>query len=435
MTATAATVPGASGVSDTPTVEVDSPSATTTAGVSSPTPESLQMTSDDVAEFADALRHFATHVTARLFGSDATEGPDGDLERIPELLGEARAMGLIDDPAGFGVWGPHVLDHGTQLSLMTLSVLGEACAGFGAVVHAHGLGTLIPTAVQHDRADALEHAASIVAAAFVPPAGVVFDPRTATESVALVARDGTPRLHGSSPYVWSPARPDSLVVVARNVVEAQSGTTTTPSSWAIVQIPAESAGVQLESVGHRVGLRAVDQLHVTFDSVTVPDDAVLATGDQARTLLTRMVACDWLGVAALSLGTARAALRHATAYADTRHQGGAMIARHASVQLLLGEATHHVASMTALLNQFSTTPLGALSDDTLMGWALSARLGIVEHTAVATTNAMQVLGGYGYMDDYGISKRLRDISALRSRHGSREQLLLLLNELRDEGVG
>jgi alkylation response protein AidB-like acyl-CoA dehydrogenase len=45
------------------------------------------------------------------------------------------------------------------------------------------------------------------------------------------------------------------------------------------------------------------------------------------------------------------------------------------------------------------------------------------------TDALQALGGYGYMDEYGLSKRLRDVTALRVLHGGPDQLLLARNDL------
>ena len=44
------------------------------------------------------------------------------------------------------------------------------------------------------------------------------------------------------------------------------------------------------------------------------------------------------------------------------------------------------------------------------------------------TDALQTLGGYGYMDEYGLSKRLRDVTALRVLHGGPDQLLLVRDE-------
>jgi alkylation response protein AidB-like acyl-CoA dehydrogenase len=60
---------------------------------------------------------------------------------------------------------------------------------------------------------------------------------------------------------------------------------------------------------------------------------------------------------------------------------------------------------------------------------LVARLAVVEHAHRAVTDCLQTLGGYGYMEDYRLEKRLRDVSTLKSLHGPPDQLRLLLNDL------
>jgi alkylation response protein AidB-like acyl-CoA dehydrogenase len=65
----------------------------------------------------------------------------------------------------------------------------------------------------------------------------------------------------------------------------------------------------------------------------------------------------------------------------------------------------------------------------LLRWGADARLAAGEHGGRAVTDALQALGGYGYMDEYGLSKRLRDLAALRVLHGGPDQLLLLRHGL------
>ncbi|MFN8036779.1 MAG: acyl-CoA dehydrogenase family protein [Acidimicrobiia bacterium] len=387
----------------------------------------------DLAAFAEALARFGDHSREKLFGPAAAIGPDGDLAAIPALLGEARSTGLMSDPApeefdgDFGVWGGHVLDHGCRLSLLTLGSLGESCAGLAAAVHAQGIGCLA-LGGSRGPGGAVESGAT-VAAAFVPGYGVAFDERTHSDALSISVSAGRSHIHGRSPFVWSAGTPDWLAVVAR---DAQSEDAGAHGSWIVAAVPVGAAGVRIAPVGRRIGLRAIEQLEVNFDRVELEPDAIVAAGDQAALLVTRVVACDWLGLAAISLGTARAAIREAKAYAATRHQGGRTIARHAAVRILLAEASHHLATLAALLDTMEDQPMAQVPERDLLRRSASARLGIGEHAAGAVSNCVQVLGGYGYMDDYGISKRLRDVSVLRSRHGSREQLLLLLDDLSTE---
>jgi alkylation response protein AidB-like acyl-CoA dehydrogenase len=93
-----------------------------------------------------------------------------------------------------------------------------------------------------------------------------------------------------------------------------------------------------------------------------------------------------------------------------------------------------VALLEAILYQHAGEPLSALNANLLLRWGLAARLAVVEHAARAVTDCLQTLGGYGYTEDYGLEKRLRDLSTLKSLHGPPDQLRLFLNQLaRGEG--
>jgi butyryl-CoA dehydrogenase len=145
--------------------------------------------------------------------------------------------------------------------------------------------------------------------------------------------------------------------------------------------------------------------------------------------LAQVLACDWLGHAAIALGIARRAMRESRAYTAQRYQGGRLIREHASIQLLLGTSEYDIALQEAILFQHAARPLADQDPTHLLRWALQARLAVVEHAHRAVTNCLQTLGGYGYIEDYRFEKRLRDVSTLKSLHGAPDQLKLYLNEL------
>lgn len=372
---------------------------------------------------ADAVWAFTTHVADVLFAEVADDGPDGDLGAVGALLEQASEIGLLADAPecapedDWGVWGDHVITHGCGLDLANLATLATACAGLGAAVHAHGIARLA-VGGHHE----LVEPGDRLAAVFVPAYGVALDPRTRAGGVRLTSRG----LSGASPFVWSTGEPDALVVAAHD---------TRTDDWAVVVCPTTAGGVHVESAGRRVGLRATSQFRVDFDDVEVDADMVVATGDHARHTVDRVIACDWLGCAALALGTARAAYDQAVTYSAERHQGGGAIIDHAAVRLLLAGAAHHIDDLDALLRRHADVPLADLRTPTLLTWAISTRLGIAEHAVTAVTDSLQTHGGYGYMDDYGLSKRLRDAQALALRHGSRDQLLLARHALATSGFG
>lgn len=387
----------------------------------------IGMSRSDVDVYLDVVASFAAHCDDVLFGAgtaDATAtGPDGDLSALPSLLAEAGSMGLLADPAAgpdgddYGIWGGSALYDGPLLSLSTLEVLAGTCAGLAAAIHAQGIGRVAMGRLAGT--DPSIRPGATVAAVFVPDAGVVMDVRTRTDAVSSTVDDaGGGVLRGRSGAVWVSDRPQILSIAAW-----------TGSEWMVVIVPTASEGVSVIDVSGRVGLRATLQVVVDLDDVTFDSRAVVARGDQAADLIDLVTALDWLGLAAIGLGTTRAALEQATDYAINRIQGGSPIIDHAAVRMLLGQASHDVAVLGSLVRNTPRGPVPSTSIPDLLSAALTARVGVAEHAFRAVSNCVQVLGGYGYMDDYGISKRLRDISALRSRHGNREQLLLTRAQL------
>jgi butyryl-CoA dehydrogenase len=263
-------------------------------------------------------------------------------------------------------------------------------------------------------------AATSLAAFFMPHYGVPLSARAREAQGGLrLSGAGDDLLDGAAYFALAAEVPVKLVCFAERA----------EGEWVALLLDAGAAGVELTEVTQRTGLRAARQYDLRCQRTPVPQESVLSQGDVARRALERVMACDWLGQAAISLGVARRALQDSRAYAAQRYQGGCLIQEHASVQLLQGSAEYDVALLEAMLYRYSDEPLASLDTGLLLRWALGARLAVVEHAQRAVTNCLQVLGGYGYMEDYGFEKRLRDVSTLKSLHGAPDQLRLFLNEL------
>jgi len=373
-------------------------------------------------EVEAVLRRFAARVDQTLF---AGEGADGDLACLPPLLAEARDMGLVADPdpasPGYdlGVWGQACHEEGLTRSLLTLSLLGEVCAGYACAIHAQGIACLALNGQRHLSSAAL-------AAVFTPNYGIPLCERSISEGsgLRLARADGVLRLNGTGHFLLAADRPCKLVCFA-----LQPGADQAAPEWAVLIIDSNATGVELTEVTHRTGLRAAKQYHLSCDQVVVSADQVVREGEAALRCLRQVMACDWLGQAAIALGVARRALRDSRAYTAQRYQGGRIIEEHAGIQLLQGTAEHDIALMAAILYQLADESLASHDPIALLRWAVHARLAVVEHAHRAVTNCLQTLGGYGYMEDYHLEKRLRDVSVLKSLHGAPDQLRLFLNEL------
>jgi alkylation response protein AidB-like acyl-CoA dehydrogenase len=378
-----------------------------------------------------ALRRFIARIDAVLF---AGEGADGDLSRVAGLLIEPRALDLIADAApgapGYelGVWGIHCWAEGPARSLLVLAHLGEACAGVAAVVHAQGLACLTLGRIDAECREERPRWAPgrRLTAAYLPAYGIPLSTRSGPEGSGLWLEEDRDRLKltGTAHFLLAAGLPEGLVCFAR-----RRGGEGAAEQWVCLLVDIQASGVELADVGRRTGLRAAQEFHLRCDDVAVSPEQVLCAGDVARSRLAQVLACDWLGTAAIALGVARRSLRESRIYTAQRYQGGRIIDEHAAVGLLQGVAEYDISLLEAILFRNANVPLAAQEPGALLRWALGARLAVVEHAHRAVNHCLQTLGGYGYMEDYRQEKRLRDVATLKSLHGTPDQLRLYLNEL------
>ncbi|MFC1888191.1 acyl-CoA dehydrogenase family protein [Thermodesulfobacteriota bacterium] len=173
----------------------------------------------------------------------------------------------------------------------------------------------------------------------------------------------------------------------------------------IAWVKADSKKVKIGTPVGLIGARALPCADVDLDGAKA-----LAVEDLEPGCVARLLARMGLYTAACACGTAMAALRAARQYAAERYQGGKVIEKHDAVRLLYAKNIAAVESATAAL----VAAAEAFEDDGVDSWIRSIRAGAVasEASATAAVDAVQVLGGYGYMRDFGLEKRLRDAVAL-----------------------
>ncbi len=350
------------------------------------------MDRETLAAFREAARRFAAGEVRAMVG---TEGRDGELGRLPATLEAAAAAGLVASPDPghpgheWGVWGRASREDGPAASLAVLEELARECAGFAASVHAAGVGTL-----------ALDEAGRASPAAALVPA-----------DARLPWEDGVP------PGDW---RAWSSVLAAPGsdtwVLSAGDG------RW--LAVPAGAAALEVEEVAPRTGLAAVRVVRL----------ALAGGAGQVRELPRRdpapVLVAHLLGLAAIAVGNARGALEAAARYARERYQGGAEIGRHPAVRLLLGEVAARVAAAAGHVHAAAAaaarSELGPLE-------AAGVKLAVCGLCRDAVSDALQVLGGYGYMEDYRLEKRLRDALTLVGLRPAGDEVRLALGSAVVEG--
>jgi len=177
----------------------------------------------------------------------------------------------------------------------------------------------------------------------------------------------------------------------------------------------------------KMGLRASPTVQLNFDDMRVPADRVLGDPSLGLTYALQGLDNGRLGIAAQSLGIARAALEHATAYAAERKQFGRPIKDFQAVQFKLADMATRITAARALLHTAARakdagTPVTQIGS--------MAKLFASETAMWAATEAVQIFGGYGYVKDFPVEKLFRDAKVTEIYEGTSEiQRIVIAREL------
>jgi alkylation response protein AidB-like acyl-CoA dehydrogenase len=182
-------------------------------------------------------------------------------------------------------------------------------------------------------------------------------------------------------------------------------------------VPAGTPGVSFGAPERKMGMTASTTTQVIFDDVRL--DAGLLIGDEGQGMQIALAALDSgrLGISACATGLAQAALDLASSYALERQQFGHPIADFQGVQFML-------ADMAAAVDSARATYLhGARLRDAGRPFTRAASVAKVVSTDAAmkvTTDAVQVLGGYGYTRDFPAERYMREAKVMQIFEGTNQ---------------
>ena len=228
------------------------------------------------------------------------------------------------------------------------------------------------------------------------------EPGCGSDAAALVTRaerDGDEWvLSGAKVFITLGTWAATAIVFARTGGEG-------PKGISAFLVPTGSAGFEARPMKGKLGLRAQDTAELSLDGVRVPDSARL--GDEGQGFKVAMSALDngRISLAAGCVGIAQGCLDASVSYAQEREAFKRPIAGFQLVQQLLAEM--HVETEAARLLTWKAAAL-ADSGQPYTTEAAVAKWYASEVAVRAANAAVQVLGGYGYVDEYPVAKYLRD---------------------------
>ncbi|MEV0849027.1 acyl-CoA dehydrogenase family protein [Streptomyces sp. NPDC049954] len=192
-------------------------------------------------------------------------------------------------------------------------------------------------------------------------------------------------------------------------------------------VPADSPGFGRRTLHGKLGLRGQATAELVLEDVRVPGSAMLGPEGKGFSVAMSALAKGRMSVAAGCVGIAQAALDAAVGYAKEREQFGKPIARHQLVQELLADIDVDVDAARLL-----TWRVADLIDrgEPFAVASSKAKLFASEAAVRAANNALQVFGGYGYIDEYPVGKLLRDARVMTLYEGTSQiQKLVIGREL------
>ena len=166
-----------------------------------------------------------------------------------------------------------------------------------------------------------------------------------------------------------------------------------------------------------MGMRSSPTAQVRFDGVRLPPDALV--GAEGEGFRIAMAALDGgrLGIAACAVGVAQAAFDAATAYARERRQFGSRIVDFQGIGFMLADMATQIAAARALYLEAARLRDRGLPYGTR---AAMAKLFATDMCMKVTTDAVQVLGGYGYVEDFPVERYMREAKVLQIVEGTNQ---------------
>ncbi|MFV2114091.1 hypothetical protein DER29_6549 [Micromonospora sp. M71_S20] len=246
------------------------------------------------------------------------------------------------------------------------------------------------------------------------------EPDSGSDAAALTTRavrDGTDWLiTGAKMFITNGTTADVALVFARTGGPGHRGISA-------FLVPTDAPGLTRREIHGKLGLRGQATGELRFDGVRVPESALLGEEGAGFRLALATLAKGRMSVAAGCVGIAQGCLDAAVGYAGQRTQFGKPIAGHQLVQQLL--AAIAVDTDAARLLVWRVADLIDRGQP-FATEASMAKLFASEAAVRAANNAVQVFGGYGYIDEYPVGKYLRDARVATLYEGTSQIQQLLI---------
>jgi len=240
------------------------------------------------------------------------------------------------------------------------------------------------------------------------------EPEGGSDAAALktrAVRDGDSYvINGTKAWVTHGGVSDYYVVFCRTGDEG-------PKGISLLFVPASTSGVSAAKPEDKMGMKSSPTTQVTFSDVRVPVDHLI--GDEGVGFRIAMEALDGgrLGIAACSVGLAQASLDAALSFARERKQFGTAIAQFQGISFMLADMATNIEAARALTMDAGRRRSAGVP---YSSQAAMAKLFASDTAMRVTTDAVQIHGGYGYVDEFPAERYMREAKVLQIVEGTNQ---------------
>jgi alkylation response protein AidB-like acyl-CoA dehydrogenase len=255
------------------------------------------------------------------------------------------------------------------------------------------------------------------------------EPHSGSDAAALSTRaaadGGGYRIDGVKAWISHAGQADFYTVFARTSGEPAGRDRARGISC--LHVPATVEGVRAAPAEHKMGMRSSVTAQMIFDAARVPADHLVGEEGQGFAIALGALDAGRLGIAACATGLAQAALDTAVGYARERRQFGKPVMDFEGLAFLLADMATAVEAARAL---YRAAARRKDAGQPFTAQAAMAKLFATDTAMRVATDAVQVLGGYGYVEDFPAERYLREAKVLQIVEGTNQiQRLVIARSL------
>jgi alkylation response protein AidB-like acyl-CoA dehydrogenase len=342
---------------------------------------------------------------------------------VVELFRENDVFGVMYDEA-YGGLGASAL-----MTLVTIEEVSKVCATSGLIIAVQELGSLgikLAGTEEQKRRFLPRLASGEWLAAYA-----LTEPGSGSDSAAM----RTAARHDGDAYVLNGGKRfiTNAGVASVYVVFAKTDPDTGHAGISAFVVEADAPGFEVGRIEPKMGIKGSTTGEVFFNDCRIPADNLLGAEGEGFKIAMRILDRSRPGIGAQGLGLAQGATDYALEYARSRETMGKPIAEHQLIAGMLADMETKCEAARGLLYK-----VGAMIDADETGPELTklsamAKLYCTDVAMEVTTDAVQVLGGYGYISEYPVERMMRDAKITQIYEGTNQiQRLVIAREMLKE---